>query len=90
MKYRNLKEKMVKNRYPLPLFQESSMQLSKAKYFTKRDIRGVYNLMRMADGDKWKTAIRTRYRLFTSLVMPFGLTNTPPIFQAYINETLSE
>ena len=66
------------------------MQLSKAKYFTKLDIRGAYNLIRMAEGDEWKTAFRTRYGLFESLVMPFGLTNAPATFQAYINETLSE
>ena len=66
------------------------MQLSKAKYFTKLDIRGAYNLIRMAEGDEWKTAFSTRYGLFESLVMPFGLTNAPATFQAYINETLSE
>ena len=65
------------------------MQLSRAKYFTKLDIRGAYNLIRMADGDEWKTAFRTRYGLFESLVMPFGLTNAPATFQTYINETLS-
>ena len=88
--YRDLNEKTIKNRYPLPLIQETLMQLSKAKYFTKLDIRGAYNLIRMAEGDKWKTAFRTRYGLFVSLVMPFGLTNAPATFQAYINETLSE
>ena len=66
------------------------MQLSKAKYFTKPDIRGSYNLIQMAEGDEWKTAFRTRYGLFESLVMPFGLTNAPATFQAYIKETLSE
>ena len=65
------------------------MQLSKAKWYTKLDIRGAYNLIRMAEGDEWKTAFRTRYGLFESLVMPFGLTNAPATFQAYINETLS-
>ena len=50
--YRDLNEKTIKNRYPLPLIQETLMQLSKAKYFTKLDIRGAYNLIRMAEGDK--------------------------------------
>ena len=87
--YRDLNEKTIKNRYPLPLIQETLMQLSKAKWYTKLDIRGAYNLIRMAEGDEWKTAFRTRYGLFESLVMPFGLTNAPATFQAYINETLS-
>jgi hypothetical protein len=64
------------------------MQLSKAKWFTALDIRGAYNLVRMADGEEWKTAFRTRYGLFESLVMPFGLTNAPADFQKFINDTL--
>ena len=52
MDYRNLNEKIIKNRYPLPLIQETLMQLGKAKYFTKLDIRVVYNLIRMAEGDE--------------------------------------
>src|SRR5258706_4117849 len=87
--YRDLNEKTIKNRYPLPLIQETLMQLSKAKWYTKLDIRGAYNLIRMKEGEEWKTAFRTRYGLFESLVMPFGLTNAPATFQTYINETLS-
>ena len=52
--YRDLNEKTIKNRYPLPLIPETLMQLSRAKYFTKLDIRGAYNLIWMADGDEWK------------------------------------
>ena len=48
----------------------------------------AYNMIRIADGDKWKTAFRTRYRLFESLVMPFGLTNAPTDFQRFINDVL--
>src|SRR6266699_6563960 len=86
--YRDLNEKTIKNRYPLLLIQETLMQLSKAKWYTKLDIRGAYNLIRMADGDEWKTAFRTRYGLFESLVMPFGLTNAPASFQNFINDVL--
>ena len=64
------------------------MQLSQAKIFTKLDIRGAYNLIRMRAGEEWKTAFRTQYGLFESLVMPFVLTNAPAVFQAYINHAL--
>jgi len=86
--YRGLNAGTIKNRYPLPLLQETLMPLSKAKYFTTLDIRGAYNLVRMAEGEEWKTAFRTRYGLFESLVMPFGLTNAPSDFQALINDVL--
>ena len=58
-------------------------------FFTKLDVRGAYNLIRMAEGEEWKTTFRTRYDLFESLVMPFGLTNVPADFQRFINETLA-
>jgi hypothetical protein len=61
---------------------------SKARYYTALDIRHAYNLVRMAEGEEWKTAFRTRYGLFESLVMPFGLTNAPATFQHFIKEVL--
>jgi len=64
------------------------MQLSRAKIFTKLDIRGASNFIRMGVGKEWETAFRTRYGLFESLVMPFRLTNAPATFQAYINDAL--
>jgi hypothetical protein len=65
------------------------MNLSKAKWFMKLDIRGAYNLIRVDEGEEWKTAFRTRYGLFESLVMPFSLTNALAIFQNYINDILA-
>lgn len=86
--YRGLNEGTIKNRYPLPLVQETLARLAKAKYYTALDIRGAYNLVRMAEGEEWKTAFRTRYGLFESLVMPFGLTNAPATFQTFVNDAL--
>ena len=86
--YRGLNEGTIKNRYPLPLIRETLMQLSRARWFTKLDVRGAYNLLRVAEGEEWKTAFRTRYGLFETLVMPFGLTNAPASFQNFINDAL--
>ena len=83
-----LNEGTIKNRYPLPLLQETLMRLSKARWFTKLDVRNAYNLLRIAEGEEWKTALRTCYGLYESLVMPFGLTNAPASFQNFINDAL--
>ncbi|SPC65294.1 related to transposon-encoded proteins with TYA, reverse transcriptase, integrase domains in various combinations [Ustilago sp. UG-2017b] len=56
----------------------------------KDDLRGAYNLLRIAKGDKWKTAFRTRYGLFQYNVMPFGLTNAPASFQHLMNDTFKD
>jgi len=65
------------------------MRISKARFFTKLDVRGAYNLIRMAEGEEWKTAFRTCYGLFKSLLLPFGLTNAPADFLRFINKTLA-
>ena len=67
----------IKNRYPLPLIQETLACLQKARWYTKLDLRDGYYHLRIAEGEEWKTAFRTRYGHFEYQVMPFGLTNSP-------------
>lgn len=88
--YRALNAMTVKNRYPIPLIRETLDRLCRAKYYTKLDVIAAFNRLRIAEGDEWKTAFRTRYGLFEYLVMPFGLTNGPASFQHYINDALRE
>jgi hypothetical protein len=87
--YWGINEGTINNCYPLPLMQDTRMNLSRAKWFTKLDICRAYNLIQMAEGEEWKTAFQTRYGLFESLVMPFGLTNTLATFQNFINDVLA-
>jgi hypothetical protein len=84
--YRALNNITIKNRYPLPLIPEALDRLKDSKIYTKLDLRGAYNLVRIRKGDEWKTAFRTRYGHFECLVMPFGLTNAPAAFQHFMND----
>lgn len=86
--YRQLNEITIKDRTPLPLITEIRDRLTGANWFTALDLKGAYNLIRIREGDEWKTAFRTRYGLFECLVMPFGLTNAPATFQRMINHVL--
>ena len=60
-------------------------RLGKAKFFTKLDLKDGFYLIRMAQGEEWKTAFRCRYGLYEYRVMPFGLCNAPSTFQSMIN-----
>ncbi|QRW23686.1 Retrotransposable element Tf2 protein [Rhizoctonia solani] len=83
--YRKLNDVTHKNVYPLPRQDDLMAKLRHAKMFTKLDLRWGYNNVRIKEGDKWKTAFRTKYGLFEYLVMPFGLTNAPAAFQHFMN-----
>ena len=88
--YRGLNKVTIKNRYPLPLISGLLNQLVQTKIYTKIDLRGAYDLVRVKEGDEWKTSFRTRYGHFEYLVMPFGLTNAPTIFQHLMNNIFRE
>jgi hypothetical protein len=48
-------------------------------------MKNGYHLVRIKEGDEWKTAFRTRYGLYEFRVMPFGLCNAPATFQDMVN-----
>ena len=83
--YRGLNEVTVKNKYPLPLIHELLTRFTKARIFSKIDLCGAYNLVRIKDGDEWKTAFCCRFGHYEYRVMPFGLTNAPAVFQGLMN-----
>ena len=88
--YRGLNDITIKNRYPLPLIASAFESLQGAKWFTKLDLRNAYHLVRIREGDEWKTAFNTPSGHYEYLVMPFGLTNAPGVFQALVNDVLRD
>ena len=88
--YRALNLITIKNRYPLPLVPSALEQLQGAQVFTKLDLRSAYNLIRIREGDEWKTAFITPSGHYEYCVMPFGLANAPSVFQGFMDDVFRE
>lgn len=57
--YHELNKVTVKKFYPLTLVPKLFQRLRATTIFTKLDLRGPYNLVRIREGDVWKTAFCT-------------------------------
>jgi hypothetical protein len=83
--YRPLNAVTIKNKYPLPRIDIIFDQLTKAKVFSKIDLRSGYRQIKIRPQDIPKTAFSTRYRLYEYLVMSFVLTNANAYFMYLMN-----
>ena len=88
--YWGLNNITIKNKYPLSLINAAFAPLQRARIFTKMDLRHAYYLVRISEGDEWKTAFKTSLRHFEYRVMPFGITNAPTVFQALVNDVFHD
>jgi len=88
--YRRLNDITIRDSYPLPLINDMLEHLSKGKVFSKLDLRSAYNLVRIKEGDEYKTAFTCMYGHFEYTVMPFGLKNAPAVFQHFINDVFED
>ncbi|XP_047241719.1 uncharacterized protein LOC124880547 [Girardinichthys multiradiatus] len=57
--YRGLNAITVKNKYALPLLSSAFEPVHGATIFTKLDLRNAYHLVRIRQGDEWKTPFKT-------------------------------
>jgi len=78
--YKALNKATMKNRYPLPRIDDLFDRLSRAKVFSRIDLRSGYYQIRIAERDEEKTACCTRYGSYEFLVMPLSSPMHPPHF----------
>ncbi|KAK3531896.1 hypothetical protein QTP70_034398 [Hemibagrus guttatus] len=82
---RGLNALTVRYPYLLPLVPAALEQLREAQIFTKLDLRSANNLVRIKEGNEWKTIFHTTREHYE-----YGLTNAPAIFQAFIDEIFKD
>ena len=67
--YRKLNNLIKKDRYPLPLINETLARLSRAKVYTKLDIRQAFYRIQMDPESEELTTFQTRYRAYKCKVL---------------------
>ena len=88
--YRKLNAITIRNRYPIPLIEETLAYIIGCKYLTKLDIIAAFNKLRIHLDSEDLTTFTTSFGAFKYHILPFGLTNGPASFQHYMNDTLFE
>jgi hypothetical protein len=88
--FRSLHKLTKKDCYPLPRISNCLESPKKAWIYTKIDLRHAYHLVRIREGNEWKTTFWTRYGSFEWCVMPFGLTNAPAASQRFMNDVFGD
>ena len=56
--------------------------------YTKIDLKGAFNLLRIKEGDEWLTTFVSKFGAFQYNVIPFGLKNAPGHFQYVMDQIL--
>ena len=83
--YRAINKITVPNRYLLANMDELKERVQGVKYFNKINRKNGYHVIRIKEGDEWKTAFRCRYGLLQYTLIPFELSNAPATLQGIIN-----
>ena len=86
--YRKLNAITKRNRYPIPLIEETLAKVIGSKYLTKLDVIAAFNKLRMDPESEDLTTFITSLGLYKYKVLPFGLTNGPANYQHYMNDVL--
>ncbi len=88
--YRKLNALTKRNRYSLPLIDETLARIQESKYLTRLNIIVAFNKLRMHSDSEDLTIFITSFDSYKYHVMLFKLTNESTFYQHYMNDVLFE
>jgi len=86
--YRKLNALTKRNRYPLPLIDETLAHIQESKYLTRLNIIVAFNKLRMHSDSEDLTIFITSFDFYKYHVMSFELINDSTFYQHYMNDVL--
>lgn len=88
--YRKINDKIVKERYPLPLMEDIIEDLNEDLVFTSLDLIDGFYHVNMAENSIKYTSFITPDGQWEFVYCPQGMCNSPANFQRFINQTMHE
>lgn len=88
--YRNLNQKMIKDRYPVPNMDDILDKLQKVKIFSTIDLKNGFFHVPVNENSRKYLSFVTQSGQYTFLKTPFGCCNSPRVFQRYINDVFRD
>ncbi|MBW0497504.1 hypothetical protein O181_037219 [Austropuccinia psidii MF-1] len=77
---------VMRKKYPYPPMNQLLTVFNSSSIFSKIDLSGAYNLLRIKEVVEHLTAFRTKYCSYEYLVMTFGFTNAPVSFPNLVKD----
>jgi hypothetical protein len=88
--YRKLNSVSKVYQASIPRMDDLIHQYAGCSLYSKIDLKGAFNLLRMDASSEDFTAFQTKFGTFKYRVVPFGLRNGPTVFQRFMCSVLAD